>query len=131
MIGGRAHCGACPQGYIGTGESACTPILTGLSVGNGVLSPTLDPNNTAYSLKVTQVTEPITLTPAAATGVDIQIAGVLVDSGFAWTEVIPKVGSSAITITLSRPGHPSRKYTIEILRDPDIAYTRRTARFKR
>jgi hypothetical protein len=118
---GTVSCGACPRGYAGSGADGCTPVLTDLTLSGGVLSPSFDPGVTAYTTN--SITDPVaTFVPSATQGVSIDIDGMAVMSGSSWTTAVPPFGTKQVVVTVSRAGHPSREYKVELGREAHIDY---------
>ncbi|MDX2051495.1 MAG: cadherin-like beta sandwich domain-containing protein [Polyangiaceae bacterium] len=118
-VGGARTCGACPPGYVGTGEATCIPTLSTLTLSKGVLSPELNGDVTLYATTVGLGSQTITLTPTAPAGATITINGQTVVSGTSWTSPTLNLGANAITVVISQLGRPSRNYQLTVNRGMD------------
>lgn len=112
---GAHACGACPAGYLGTGDSACTPTLTQLALSSGTLEREFDPGEADHEVSQRFLTPTITLTPAAPPGAGVTIeGGTPLDPGEPWTSPVLRLGTNEIAIEVAQTGHPSRRYTLEV-----------------
>lgn len=116
-----AECGACREGYRDDGGQ-CAPVLLSLTSSGGALSPALQPDVQQYTLRVPLLTESVTLTPAAAAGVSINVGGTMVQSGAAWSSGELAFGSSPLAVTLTQMGRPTTQYSLTLLREDEPAY---------
>lgn len=116
------ECGACPSGYSGDGETGCAPLLMGLTLSEGTLSPELDDAVTAYSVKVPLITETLGLVPSVPAGAEVTVSGDTVLSDEEWISPVLNLGLNEFELVVSQPGHLSTTYVISVTRGEQEAY---------
>lgn len=92
--------------------------LSGLTLSDGVLSPTFEQERLSYGANVPYTTESITVTPILAEGAaTATVAGEVVSNGNASQPIKLKVGSNIVPIIVTAAnGITTRTYTIEVTR---------------
>ncbi|HEX7481628.1 MAG TPA: cadherin-like beta sandwich domain-containing protein, partial [Polyangiales bacterium] len=115
-IGAPPDCGKCPEGYVGSGETGCSPTLTALALSKGTLSPELRAKVTSYSVRVGIGTQTVTLTPSVPAGASLTINGSAARPGDAWLSPVLSLGDNVITVVVSKGDQPERRYTVTITR---------------
>ena len=123
--GGRTSCGPCPPGYLGTGETRCTPTLIALGVSTGVLSAPINPDVSDYTLYVPIATQSVQLTATLPDGAIVRIDRASVASGDSWTVPLSSERSVVVPFDVTQPKQPTRGYSVTITRGWQQAYIKR------
>jgi hypothetical protein len=91
--------------------------LSGLTTGTGTLNPNFDATTTAYTAKVPNATNTITVTPTKAdASAKILVNGIAVSSGSASGTINLSEGSNTITVVVTAQNGTSKIYTLTIKR---------------
>lgn len=116
MQGGKRACSACPDGFVGTGETGCEPLLAGLKTSAGQLQPAFAQDVMQYALTLPLLVQRITLTPSAAATARIVINGEELSTGGSWTSPTLPYGNYTVTLGLTTSSGANRTYTIDVKR---------------
>jgi hypothetical protein len=93
------------------------PDLLGLSISNGILNATFDPQQKIYSVTVTNQITAIQITPSGEIGTIILVAGQACTSGKTSELLALQEGNNAITVAaVSADGNAMKYYTINVKR---------------
>jgi hypothetical protein len=117
MHGTERVCSACPEGYLGSGESGCQPQLRALTLSCGTLSPELSHETYNYSVRVSVLCPRLQLTASGPSGVRLEIDGDPVSAEAAWTSKLLAIGETPITVRLTSRFGVTTLYKLTVLRD--------------
>jgi len=117
MDNGQRVCGPCPAGYIGAGDSSgCSPVLLGLELSAGALSPAFAPSELVYQVKIPLLQQTLDLTARAADSVEIEINGQKVANAAPWNTGALNLGEHTIALTLKGANGLNARYEVIIQR---------------
>lgn len=106
----------CPDGYVEVEDGQCAPTLIWLALSEGAVTPPLKSDVTQYTMHVGIAATSITLTPTIPRDATITIDVSAAVSNQPWTTTDIAIGSNALAIVVSKAGHPSRTYTLTVVR---------------
>lgn len=113
---GRRSCTDCPDGYTGTGEDGCSPLLLGLDLSCGALSMTLTKDQFDYHIDSTLFCQTLTLTPHVPPGIDVEINGQKLAAAAAWTSGFLELGDNPVSIMVAAASGLTTRYNITVTR---------------
>lgn len=116
IVNGEGVCSPCPDGFNGSGEAGCTPMLVAVEGVNAELDPTFSPERTRYDVTLPLLAQTLTLSIAAPPGVEILIDGEPVPAGELWTSPVLQIGEREFEIEVASGSGMSETYRIRVER---------------
>lgn len=117
MVSGKPVCAACPESFVGAGETGCIPQLSGLNVMGGLaLTPTFDPNMTSYRVHVPLTAARVSLLATGPVQASIAINGVPLDASGAWTSPVLPLGEHPVQVVVTSISAITNKYELIVER---------------
>lgn len=118
-------CGACPQGFVGTGDTDCLfddPRLAGLVPSSGRLVPAFDANASELTVRLRVDRTSVTLTPTLPdpTGAVVRVNGAVVASSAASAPLATALGTTDATVTVESETGKSKTYTVHLVREVEF-----------
>jgi hypothetical protein len=123
MSGGQRVCTACPDGYTGTGDKGCAPLLLSLVPSPGQLSPEFSPTVFEYHITLPISAQSVTLSASAPAAARVEFGGSIVKPGSAWSSGLLKLGDNTVKLTVTSQFGVSSTYDLTITRtSQQVAY---------
>lgn len=124
--GDSLTCGPCPEGYSGSGQSGCVPMLLGLAVAEGTLSPAFESEQSQYALALGLFAETVALSAEAPAGATLSIGGQDMGTAASWTSPPLSMGENVIQIDLLRDEQVVNSYLLTVTRHDQIDFLKAT-----
>ncbi|MET0386922.1 MAG: hypothetical protein ABW321_13230 [Polyangiales bacterium] len=115
MRDGKRVCTACPDGYTGTGEAGCKPVLVTLDADSGTPMPSLGINERSYRLRVPLLVQRVTLTLAGPPLSRIEVNGRRL-GGDTWQSDVLALGDNPAQIAVIADAGATTTYDLIIER---------------
>jgi hypothetical protein len=123
MSGGQRVCTACPDGYTGTGDKGCAPLLLGLVPAQAQLSPTFSASVFDYHIAVPISAQRVMLSASAPANTRVEFDGSVVEAGSSWSSGLLKLGDTAVKLVVTSHFGVSSTYNLTITRtSQQVAY---------
>jgi hypothetical protein len=116
MLGGQRSCSACPNGYSGTGDMGCAPLLETLSVSAGSLTPAITSDIRLYHVRVPFVSPRVSLIASAPPDTRVSFDEVEVAIGQPWVSPFLPHGQKVVKLVLTSAAGVSNEYELTLER---------------
>jgi hypothetical protein len=116
MSNGTRVCGACPDGYAGSGDTGCVPLLLGLSVAGAQLDPAFSSSVRDYRVQVPLLPQPLTISASAPANVSLAYQGMSVPNGAPFMSAATSLGDTTLELDLTSRFDVHNAYNLTVRR---------------